>query len=48
MYQKLPTFKEYLKEELKDKEFLKFYEVEGKKLKFRYKISQLIQKLKLF
>ncbi len=28
MPQKLPTFKEYINEELKDKEFRKFYEKE--------------------
>lgn len=45
MRQKLPTFKEYLSEELKDKEFRKFYEEEGRKLEIGYKIAQLRAKL---
>ena len=45
MYQKLPTFKEYIGEELKDKEFRKFYEEEGRKLEIGYKIARLRQKL---
>jgi hypothetical protein len=35
MPQKLPTFKEYLNKELKDKEFRKLYEKEGKSIKKR-------------
>ncbi len=45
--QKLPTLRDYLNEELKDKEFKKFYEEEGRKLEIGYKIAQLRQKLGL-
>ncbi len=44
MPQKLPTFKEYISEELKDKEFRKFYEEEGRKLEIGYKIARLREK----
>ncbi len=42
MRQKLPTFKEYISEELKDKEFRKIYEKEGPKLQ---KIARLKKKI---
>jgi len=45
MHQKLPTFKEYISEELKDKEFKKFYEEEGRKLEIGLKIAKLREKL---
>ena len=41
MAKKLLDFKDVLKEELKDKEFRKYYEEEGKKLEIGYKIAQL-------
>ena len=47
MYHKLPTFREYLDEELKDKEFRKLFEEEGKKLEIGYKIAKLRQKFGL-
>ena len=45
MSKKLPTFKEYISEELKDKEFRKFYEEEGRKLEIGFKIARLRQQL---
>ena len=45
MHTKLPTFKEYIKEELKDKEFKQFYEDEGRKLEIGFKIAKLREKL---
>ena len=45
MRQKLPTFKEYINEELKDKEFKKFYEQEGRSLEIGFKIAKLREKL---
>jgi len=47
MPQKLPTFKEYIKEELKDKEFKKLFEEEGRKLEIGFKIAKLREKLGL-
>lgn len=47
MYNKLPTFREYLDEELKDKEFQKLFEEEGRKLEIGYKIAKLRQKFGL-
>ena len=46
MPQKLSTFREYLQEELKDKEFKKFYEEEGRKLEICIKKSRLKKKLR--
>ena len=45
MSQKLATFKEFISEELKDKEFSKFYDEEGRKLEIGYKIALLREKL---
>ena len=45
MSQKLATFKEFISEELKDKEFRKFYDEEGCKLEIGYKITLLREKL---
>ena len=45
MRQKLPTFKEYISEELKDKEFREFYEEEGRKLNIGLKIARLRERL---
>lgn len=42
---KLLKFQEVLQEELKDKEFRKYYEEEGKKLAIGQKIAQLRHKL---
>ena len=47
MIKKLPEFRDYLNEELKDREFRKFFEEEGRKLEIGYKIAQLRQKLGL-
>ena len=47
MYNKLPTFREYLDAELKDKEFQRLFEEEGKKLEIGYKIAKLRQKFGL-
>lgn len=47
MIKKLPKFRDYLNEELKDKDFRKFYEQEGRKLEIGYKIARLRQKLGL-
>ena len=47
MIKKLPTFKDYLNEELKDKEFRKFHEQEGRNLEIGFKIARLRQKLGL-
>lgn len=44
---KLPGFRDYLNEELKDKEFRKFYEEEGRNLEIGYKIARLRQKFGL-
>lgn len=41
---KLLDFQDVLKEELKDKEFKKYYEEEGKSLEFGYKIAKLRHK----
>lgn len=47
MMKKLPRFRDYLNEELKDKEFRKFYEEEGRNLEIGYKIARLRQKFGL-
>ncbi len=47
MPQKIPGFREFLNEELKDKEFRKYYEEEGRKLGIGLKISKLREKLGL-
>ena len=47
MIKKLPEFRDYLNEELKDKEFKKFYEEEGRSLEIGYKIAQLRERLGL-
>lgn len=47
MMKKLPEFRDYLNEELKDKEFRKFYEEEGRNLEIGYKIARLRQKFGL-
>ena len=47
MIKKLPEFKDYLKEELKDKEFKQYFDEEGKKLQVGYKIAQLRHKFGL-
>lgn len=47
MMKKLPGFRDYLNEELKDKEFRKFYEEEGRNLEIGYKIARLRQKFGL-
>ena len=44
MAKKLLDFQNVLKEELKDKEFKKFYEEEGRRLALGYKIAKLRQK----
>ena len=41
MKKKALSFRGVLKEELKDKEFKKYYEEEGRKLAIGYKIAQL-------
>ena len=45
MHQKLPTFMEYINDELKDKEFKRFYEEEGRKLEIGFKIARLRERL---
>jgi len=45
MHQKLPTFREYINEELKDKEFKKFYDEEGRSLEIGFKIARLRNKV---
>jgi hypothetical protein len=40
IFQKLPTFKDYINEELKDEEFKNFYEAEGRKLKINVKADR--------
>ncbi len=47
MAKKLLDLHAILKEELKDKEFRKYYEEEGKELAIGYKIAQLRHKLGL-
>jgi DNA-binding XRE family transcriptional regulator len=47
MAKKLLDFQDVLKEELKDKEFKKYYEEEGRRLEIGYKIAQLRHKLGL-
>lgn len=47
MGKKLLKFQDVLGKELKDKEFRKYYEEEGKKLEIGYKVAQLRQKQKL-
>ena len=47
MLKKLPEFRDYLNEELKDPRFRKLYEEEGRKLQIGYKIAQLRNKLGL-
>ena len=44
MAKKLLDFQDVLKEELKDKDFKKFYEEEGRRLALGYKIAKLRQK----
>lgn len=44
MAKKLLGFQDVLKEELKDKDFKKFYEEEGRRLALGYKIAKLRQK----
>lgn len=44
MARKLLGFQDVLKEELKDKEFKKFYEEEGRRLALGYKIAKIRQK----
>jgi DNA-binding XRE family transcriptional regulator len=44
MAKKLLTLNDVLKDELKDKEFRKYYEAEGKELAIGYKIAQLRHK----
>jgi N12 class adenine-specific DNA methylase len=41
---KLLDFQDVLREELKDKEFKKYYEEEGKRLEIGYKIAKLRHK----
>ena len=43
--QKLLNFDDFIKEELKDSEFKKHFEEEGKNLAIGYKIAQLREKL---
>lgn len=45
MAKKLLDFQKVLKEELKDKEFKKYYEEEGRRLDLGYKIAKLRNKL---
>ncbi len=47
MTKKLDSFRGYLEEELKDEEFKKHYEEEGRKLEIGYKIARLRHKLGL-
>jgi len=47
MTKKLLDFQDVLKEELKDKEFKRYYEEEGRRLELGYKIAKLRQKLGL-
>ncbi len=47
MAKKLLDFQDVLKLELKDKDFKKFYEEEGRRLALGYKIAKLRQKLGL-
>lgn len=47
MAKKLLEFKDVLKKEIKDKEFKKYYEEEGRRLEIGYKIAKLREKLKL-
>lgn len=47
MKRKLLTFDEVLKEDLKDPQFRKYYEIEGKKLKLGFKIHKLRNRLHL-
>ncbi|PIP20479.1 MAG: transcriptional regulator, partial [Candidatus Omnitrophica bacterium CG23_combo_of_CG06-09_8_20_14_all_40_11] len=47
MAKKLLDFQDVLREELKDKEFKKYYEEEGKRLELGYKIAKLREKLGL-
>lgn len=44
MAKKVLDFQDVLKKELKDKEFKKYYEEEGRKLELGYKIAKLRQK----
>lgn len=44
MAKKLLDFQDVLKGELKDKEFKKYYEEEGRRLELGYKIAKLRQK----
>ena len=44
MAKKLLTLKDVLKEKLKDSEFKKFYEEEGRRLVLEYKFAKLRQK----
>ena len=47
MAKRLLSFQDVLKEELKDKEFRKYYEEEGRNLEIGYKIAQLRHRLGL-
>ena len=47
MSEKLLNFNDFVKEGLKDREFKKYFEEEGKKLAIGYKIAQLREKLGL-
>ncbi len=47
MSKELLNFDNFLKEQWKDKEFRKYFNEEGKKLRVGYKIAQLRQKLGL-
>ena len=47
MIKKLTRFDDDLKEQLKDKEFRKYFEEEGRKLEIGYKIAKLRNKLGL-
>ena len=47
MIKKLRRFDDDLKEQLKDKEFRRYYEEEGRKLEIGYKIAQLRDKFGL-
>lgn len=47
MAKKLLDFKDILTEELKDRDFNKFYQEEGRRLALGYKIAKLRQKLGL-
>ena len=47
MFKKLTRFDDDLKEQLKDKEFRKYFDEEGRKLEIGYKIAQLRNKLGL-